>query len=162
MTCNCGSKLNFESCCEPFISGATAPETAEALMRSRYTAYARQEIDYIVQTLIASERPALDTAEIAKWSKESDWQGLEIVSTNEGGLSDENGQVEFIARYALAGKLHEHHEVASFEKSGGKWYFSDGKMIGAEPIRREEPKVGRNDPCPCGSGKKYKKCCAKV
>ena len=30
-----------------------------------------------------------------------------------------------------------------------------------ETFKREQPKVGRNDPCPCGSGKKYKHCCGK-
>ena len=53
----------------------------------------------------------------------------------------------------------EHHERAEFEKIKGEWRFIDGRIIGPEPIRREEPRIGRNDPCPCGSGLKYKKCC---
>ena len=159
MTCNCGSDKSFESCCGPYIAGRATPETAQALMRSRYSAYARQEIDYIISTLVAKERGSLDRDEVSKWSKESDWRGLEILSTEAGGPTDEHGQVEFVARYVLGGNLQEHHELASFEKSGGKWFFADGKIIGPEPIRREEPKVGRNDPCPCDSGKKYKKCC---
>ena len=52
-----------------------------------------------------------------------------------------------------------HHELAEFRKSGDTWYFFDGKMVGPGQFTRETPKVGRNDPCPCGSGRKFKKCC---
>ena len=95
------------------------------------------------------------------WSRESDWRGLEIVSTKKGGEDDTEGTVEFVAQYARHGKEEFHHELAEFAKAEGRWYFVDGKLVGKKPFVRDEPKVGRNDPCPCGSSKKFKKCCGR-
>jgi len=86
--------------------------------------------------------------------------GLDILSTEQGGENDEEGVVEFLARYKLSNVTVPHRERATFRKVDGKWYFVDGKELNAPTVRNEGPKVGRNDPCPCGSGKKYKKCCA--
>jgi SEC-C motif-containing protein len=69
--------------------------------------------------------------------------------------------VEFRAMYTANGEFCNHHEVSRFVKEPDGWKFADGELVGETPIVREEPKVGRNDPCPCGSGKKYKKCCGK-
>ena len=94
------------------------------------------------------------------WSKESEWQGLEILKTTKGGESDTTGTVEFKAHYMVDRARHTHHELSRFEKKDGLWIFTEGQEIN-RPVIRDEPKVGRNDPCPCGSGKKYKKCCGK-
>ena len=72
---------------------------------------------------------------------------------------DVAGRPEFVARYRTKGELQEHHEIATFVKEEGRWYFLDATTPAAETFVREAPKVGRNDPCPCGSGKKFKKCC---
>jgi SEC-C motif domain protein len=66
--------------------------------------------------------------------------------------------VEFVARYRMGGAEHAHHERATFQRHDGRWYFEDGDIVKARPVVREAPKVGRNEPCPCGSGKKFKKC----
>ena len=86
---------------------------------------------------------------------------MEIVATEKGTEQDDEGLVEFIARYSVNGTDFEHHERSYFQRIDGEWKFIDGELVKPEPIVRESPKVGRNDPCPCGSGKKYKKCCGK-
>jgi len=163
--CPCGSGLAYTECCQPLIAGTKLPSTAEALMRSRYSAYAKCEIDYIVDTCSPSERSEekISVKETRKWAEESTWLGLEIVSTEKGGPQDDKGTVEFKAHYEREGKKEVHHERAAFERLGRdkRWYYASGKMV-VETVRRETPKVGRNDPCPCGSGKKYKQCCGKA
>ena len=158
-SCPCGSGSIYPECCEPFVSGMHKPATAEALMRARYTAYTRKKIEYIHQTRHPQARDQHDMEEARKWAENSEWLGLEVVSTEAGGPGDSEGTVEFIARYQVDDEEVEHHELSQFKRVDDEWFFHDGKMIGQEPIRREEPKVGRNDPCPCGSGKKFKKCC---
>lgn len=156
--CPCGSGQALEACCLPVIQGTASASSAEALMRSRYTAFATGHIDHLARSLHPSKRGDFDRKGAEKWSRESQWQGLEVIRSDD--REDGNGaEVEFIARYAQEGQNRVHHEVASFEKLDGSWYFLDGKPYAPPPFRREQPKVGRNDPCPCGSGKKHKKCC---
>lgn len=92
---------------------------------------------------------------------ESNWQGLEIVKTEKGKDKFTTGVVEFKAKYLdQKGNTHIHHEVSEFIKNDkGAWLYDKGAIVGLNPIQRSEPKIGRNDPCSCGSGKKYKKCC---
>jgi SEC-C motif-containing protein len=84
---------------------------------------------------------------------------MEVVSSERGGPEDDTGVVEFIARYAIDGAEHKHHERSDFRRIDGRWFFSNGEKVTSAPIVRAAPKVGRNDPCSCGSGKKFKKCC---
>jgi SEC-C motif-containing protein len=160
MACPCGSSRDYAVCCEPFIEGKEKAPTAEALMRSRYAAYVHARIDYITQTHDPSTRANHDEEAARAWAEDAEWMGLEIVSTEAGGPDDARGEVEFIARYRNDEGEQEHHERSEFRKQNGAWYFTRGDVIGLQPVRRESPKVGRNDPCPCGSGKKHKKCCA--
>ncbi len=157
--CPCGSGRAFDNCCGPYLLGDAAAPTAEALMRSRYTAYAMNSIDYLYKTSGARVQKEFDAASSKRWAESSVWTGLDIVRTEKGGVDDDDGVVEFIAHYSIKDQPFDHHEIASFKKINGEWLFFDGKIVGPEPVRREEPKIGRNDPCPCGSGKKYKKCC---
>ena len=161
-SCPCDSGRTFSECCEPYLNGVRQPETAEVLMRSRYCAYVKKKLQYIHQTHDPKSRDQHDLEEARKWAEDSEWLGLEIVETEKGGVDDNEGIVEFIARYKIGGDELEHHERSEFRRENGVWYFHDGKMVGGEPFRREEPKVGRNDACPCGSGKKFKKCCGKA
>jgi SEC-C motif-containing protein len=133
--------------------------TAEALMRARYTAYTRGEIDFILATMEPERRADTDIDGIREWSENSEWLGLAILSTEEGGPEDTSGVVEFVADYVYDGEERRHHERARFVRLDGRWFFDEGEKIRARPFVRESPKVGRNDPCPCGSGRKYKKCC---
>jgi SEC-C motif-containing protein len=174
MNCACGSGLEFSSCCEPFLAGKSMPETAEKLMRSRYTAFTQVNVEYLKKTLAPESRSDFDEAATKKWAQEAKWKGLQILECKNGGPNDKKGTVEFIATYQVDGEGLDHHEVSQFRKSdSGQWYFVDGDShthaegeghahhhhAKPQTVQRESPKIGRNDPCVCGSGKKYKKCC---
>jgi len=156
--CPCGTGLKYTECCEPFHKKELNAPTAEKLMRSRYSAYAVGNIDHIERTNHPAGRESFDRESSISWSDTSKWLGLEIVSTKAGETTDQVGEVEFNARYEREGKEHVHYEVGLFERIDSVWYYKEAQNIQG-PIRRTEPKVGRNDPCPCGSGKKFKKCC---
>ncbi len=156
--CPCGTQKNYSDCCEPLINGAKA-ETAEQLMRSRYVAYTQVNMDYIQSTHDTATRAELDLDVAQQWASNSDWIGLEIVNTEDGQATDAKGTVEFKAHYRVNGERQQHHELSEFIKKDGEWFYHDGKMPELKQVRRDAPKVGRNDPCPCGSGKKFKKCC---
>jgi SEC-C motif domain protein len=157
--CACGSGTQYNKCCEVYILGKEQAPTVELLMRSRYTAFTNNSIDYLFETHHASTQETLDRDEVEKWSQDSEWEGLSIKKVEKGLESDSIGSVEFIASFKIDGVLQNHHETATFKKEDdGKWYFVDGK-VAAKPYTRAAEKVGRNDPCLCGSGKKYKKCC---
>ena len=168
--CPCGTEKTYGACCEPFIKGTQNPATAEELMRSRYTAFAVGEIAYLKSSLAPEEQKTFDMKSTIEWSKKSTWLGLDIMEVKKGGANDKDGTIEFTAKYSFDGKTLEHHEVAQFRKAGGLWHFVDGEShtheegqghhhaAPRETVVREEPKIGRNDVCPCGSGKKYKKC----
>jgi SEC-C motif-containing protein len=155
------SKLSYEQCCAPFVEGIKKVSTAEQLMRSRYSAYVVKNIGHIDQTQISLENEVFNKEEALKWAESSEWKGLEIRKTQKGGPSDQTGTVEFIAHYQdkASGAELRHHETSLFNKHNGEWKFKEGQIHGAEPLRRLGPKVGRNDPCNCGSGRKFKKCC---
>ncbi len=159
--CYCGSGKPFAHCCEPILNLAQKAETAEALMRARYTAYATCNIDFLYASSGEEVQADFDPEASRRWAEGSEWKGMEVVATEEGGEQDEEGIVEFIARYSVNGTDFEHHERSLFQRVKGEWKFIDGILVKPDPIVRESPKIGRNDPCPCGSGKKYKKCCGK-
>lgn len=159
--CPCGSGLAYSACCEPIIKGKTPAASAEALMRARYSAYVKHEIQFIADSCYRREgENDIDMDETRRWSEESTWLGLKIHGTKQGGPTDEEGIVEFSATYTRNGMKDEHREVAGFKKFDGKWLYVEGNLA-ATTIVRATPKVGRNEPCPCGSGKKYKHCCGK-
>jgi SEC-C motif-containing protein len=171
MQCPCGSNSSYDLCCGRYISGAETPPTAEALMRSRYTAYTQANIAYIAQTLAPESRRTFDGPAAKSWATQAQWLGLKIRATEKGGVADATGVVDFVASCKLNGETIGHHEVSHFRKTDeGQWLFvsddthardeSGQQPGGVQTFVREAPKVGRNDPCPCGSGKKYKKCCA--
>lgn len=158
--CPCGSgKLNTE-CCTPYISGEKPAPTAEALMRSRYSAYVFKELDYLKSTLAPEALDGHDDASVKEWAEQSEWLGLEVHETWAGQESDDTGIVEFSATYAIDGEAMTHRERSHFKKEDGKWLYVDGTMVSGPPVRKEK-KVGRNEPCPCNSGKKYKICCGR-
>lgn len=161
--CPCRSGAPFASCCEPFLVGSAVPETAEQAMRSRYAAYARANVPYLMDTLHPDSREDTDEEGARRWAERSEWLGLEIVATDGGGPGDDEGLVEFIARYRdRKGGLHAHHEVSRFVKHDGRWLFREGHAPQPATVRNPNASVGRNDPCPCGSGRKFKKCCDKA
>ena len=165
MSCPCrvldANPVKFEACCGPIIEGKTAAPTAESLMRARYTAYVKHNIDFIDASQILVEGEAFDKNEALKWAQSSEWKGLEIRKTQKGGAEDNSGVVEFVARYkdVESDREFHHHETAYFAKKDGKWKFKEGQLHAGQPLKRVEPKIGRNDPCSCGSVKKFIKCC---
>jgi SEC-C motif-containing protein len=123
-------------------------------MRSRYSAYTLHNADYLLVTWEQTKKPkAID------FSKENiDWQKLEIINTKKGGINDNKGIVTFKAFYIQHEQEHVMNEISRFVKLKGQWFYLDGtiKSIGKVNIQACE---GKNAPCPCGSGKKFKRCC---
>jgi len=129
-------------------------------MRSRYVAYTRQDIDYIGRTHAEETRGEFDAEAARRWAAEATWQGLEILSTERGGVFDDNGRVMFVATFRQGGATLTHQEVSEFRKTPhGEWRFVRGAAL-AHAVPATSGKVGRNAPCPCGSGRKFKVCCA--
>lgn len=157
--CPCGSGNDYVVCCEPVIIGKKSAETAEQLMRARYTAHVKVEIDFLHDSTHPDYRQGYDHKGTRIWAEKSVWHGLEIVETTQGGSDDEEGEVEFIARFRDKEGLRSHHERGQFKKKKGCWLFTEGTMVKPKPLSVD--KIGRNDPCGCGSGLKHKKCCGK-
>ena len=157
--CPCKSGKSYGECCGPILDGVVKAETAEALMRARYSAYVTEHVQFLKQSATEAVQAEFDEQASTAWSRAAQWHGLEIIRTEKGQPGDQTGVVEFRATYTANNEFCNHHEVATFVKEADCWKFEDGELVGEKPMTREEPKVGRNDPCPCGSGKKYKKCC---
>ncbi|MEP3045570.1 MAG: YchJ family metal-binding protein [Roseibium sp.] len=121
--CTCGSGKTFETCCGRYLSGAELPKTAEALMRSRYSAYTRENIDYLKETLWPKYQAAFDFAATAAWAAENHWTGLSVLETEDGQDNDRDGTVLFEAKYLAGGKLNTHRELSRFRKKSGRWYY---------------------------------------
>jgi SEC-C motif domain protein len=155
--CPCGSAVDFEVCCGPIISGSPAL-TPEVLMRSRFTAFVRGDLDYIEQTHAKEVRDSFNRSAAESTANSVEWVSLEILGTTDGGEDDDTGIVEFTAHFKKDDELQVHHERSNFRREDGRWVYVDGDMNPKGEPRRVD-KVGRNEPCPCGSGKKYKKCC---
>lgn len=155
------SAISYEDCCGPYLQSHKKPSTAESLMRARYSAYAKAQMDFLEKTHLDGRGDRFDAGEALRWAKESEWKGLQVREVKNGQEQDKSGIVTFTAFYKdkKSDKDLEHKEKAHFEKINGDWKFIDGNIEGAGPIKRLEPKIGRNDPCSCGSGKKFKKCC---
>jgi SEC-C motif domain protein len=153
-------KIVFDECCGPYISGQKKAPTAEALMRSRYVAYVLKNVDYIGLTQFHEKFEEFNKEETLQWAQSSEWKGMEIKSLQQGSSQDNEGVVEFVAHYQdkSSGADLKHHETSLFRKQNDEWKFISGRIHGIQPLRRLTEKLGRNDPCHCGSGKKFKKC----
>ena len=158
MSCPCGSDRPTETCCGPYLAGEPAP-TAEALMRSRYTAYVRRDTDYLFATHDPDTLAEVDRESTKRWTREATWLGLKVLDVVKGGPGDQEGEVEFSARWSQKREEHLHHERSLFRKREGRWCYVEGHTPNAVsvPVRRDA-RPGPNAPCPCGSGKKYKRC----
>ncbi len=159
MDCPCGSGNSFCDCCASLIRGDRRAVTAEQLMRSRYSAFATGAIDHVLATMAPKLRRQQDEGALRTWAETSQWCGLEIITVEDGGEDDQQGSVEFMARYRNKDHDELHHERAVFRRHGGHWLYEDGQEISHKKPVLNPGRVGRNEPCPCGSGKKYKKCC---
>lgn len=147
--CPCGSGADYAICCQPFHNNHHAALTAETLMRSRYTAFVLENSEYVLQTWVEKKRPAslnFDGHPVT-------WVGLIINETTNGLETDSTGKVDFTSTYIENGQLCELSEVSDFIKIDGLWYYVNGVCDVAKK------KIERNRSCPCGSGKKFKRCC---
>lgn len=126
-------------------------------MRSRYSAYRQGEAEYLFKTTHPNHRSSSDLEAIKSWSAENSWVKLEVLNTEHGLARNDRGVVEFRAHFTdQEGERQMHHERSRFLKEEGRWYYVDGIQ---DPPDVNDKKIARNDPCPCGSGKKYKRCC---
>ncbi|MFI9509370.1 YchJ family protein [Nocardia sp. NPDC052566] len=121
--CPCGQGEVFDNCCGPVLAGERPAPTAEALMRSRYTAFAVGDRDYLLRSWHPSTRPPG-----LELDPDQRWLFLEILRTERGGLFDDTGLVEFVAHYRADGARDSLHEVSTFERADGAWVYRDGVM----------------------------------
>lgn len=129
MNCYCSSEKEFGDCCQPFIDGTAKPLTAEELMRSRFSAYATVAVEYLIKTTHPSMRKFHDAESIENWAKSNVWKKLEIVAKSGGDAKGEKGTVEFKAYFTDAENVAQvHHELSTFQKELGRWFFVDGKI----------------------------------
>lgn len=126
-------------------------------MRSRYSAHVTGDIHYLITTTLPAQQALLNPTEITEWANRAQWTGLTLRQQKAGQETDEEGWVEFIAAYQANGEAKQHQENSYFKKVQQRWYF----VYPVEGLLNNGTKVSRNAPCPCGSEKKYKKCCAK-
>ncbi len=155
--CACMSGRETDSCCGPVLAGQPA-KTAEALMRARFCAFTSGNMDFLDRTLAPESKDDYDREELKETIENAKPQGLEVRKLEGGQDGDSEGMVEFVARLKVHGEPMAHHERAFFRRENGIWLYVDGEVNPKGQPRHVE-KVGRNDPCSCGSGKKYKKCC---
>lgn len=145
--CFCRSGKEYKHCCAPFHLHTAVPETAEQLMRSRYTAYVLKNIPYIVATTVPSQQTLLETHLLQEWADNTTWLGLEILKTE--NLTKTQSAVEFKAIFQGEKEELTHQERSIFVKIENRWYFIDPTV--SLPTMKQ--------PCVCGSGKKFKHCC---
>lgn len=163
--CPCQSGAVYNLCCEPYHLKQKLVVTPEILMRSRYSAYVVKAIEYIHNTYAPSCRANQSLESIKNWADSVSFINLEIITAPDltNGLvnsftsvkqnTDEEGYVEFIASYIDNTQLCKLHERSRFIRQNQQWFYIDGKIT---PHTNKE--IGRNEICPCGSGKKFKRC----
>ncbi|MDD2324754.1 MAG: YchJ family metal-binding protein [Alphaproteobacteria bacterium] len=144
-------------CCKPLLDGM-APSTPESLVRARYSAHVLGKIEFIEKSSVGRAKAEFSRQDTERFLKDSTWNGLEIHRTESSGPEDETGVVELTFRMTHKGEDYEQRETAFFEKIKGCWFYENSTLNQKkDPIRVAQ--TGRNASCPCGSGKKFKKCC---
>ena len=146
--CPCRSGQTYAACCAPLHQGARQAADAEALMRSRYSAYVRCDIDYIVATTVPAQQALLDCGAMRQWSAGTQWCGLEVLQ-HWPRAGKRHAEVEFKAWFDTMEVRYFHYERSAFVCIEQRWYFLDPTV----------PLPGMKTPCLCGSGKKFKQCC---
>jgi len=126
-SCPCQSNNSYNECCQPYHLGVSKPDTAEQLMRSRYTAYYYRLVDYLVITTHPDKLKRSYRAELTRSIGDTEWTGLTILSTSVGTKKDKIGKVEFVASYEMNGKSDSMQEHSRFRRYKGDWVYYDGK-----------------------------------
>lgn len=133
--CPCGSQLHYMNCCEPYHLGKSIAPTAVALMRSRYSAYSKGHVDYLIQTHHPKTRQKNDRQVISEGIQATRWTGLTILKTQKGTETDHRGMVEFVALYAsnpnqkTTPQIYQLHERSRFVKEKGQWFYVEGDIL---------------------------------
>jgi len=164
--CPCLSGISYQTCCAPLHLGTIKATSPKQLMCSRYSAFVKNDVEYIFATHSPETRHEISIESIHQWNQKCQWLGLEIRTTN---LEKDYGYVEFVAWYKQDNQLTFHHEISRFEQKNidsvlsarlnsphqdRAWYFLDASY--PENVVKLPQ---RNDCCICGSQKKFKKCC---
>ena len=161
--CPCGSGRSLDQCCGPYIDGTVWPGDAETLMRSRYSAYVLGRYQWLVDSTHPDYREGISVEKLTEQARDVEWLRLDVARSENDVPAGKNGElfdvVEFHAYYEMEGIPRQLGERSFFSRQDEKIFYVDGVALRPEAYRRQNPKVGRNDPCPCGSGKKHKKCC---
>ena len=153
--CPCGSGQTFGDCCEPVLAGRHAAADAEKLMRARFTAHVAHDFRFLHETY----RPTAGKPFVEEEGEPPvKWTRLEV-RAHETTTDPDKSFVDFSAYGTEDGVEKVLHEKAEFLRVNGIWFYNREARLGPAPYKATTPKVGRNEPCPCGSGKKYKHCC---
>ena len=150
MRCPCKSNKEFEQCCQPIIQGQIKANSPEQLMRSRYSAYAVGNAEYIIKTYSKISRSKQSLNDIKTWAEQCQWVNLIIHQSN-------NTHVEFSAYFIEENELYVLRENSEFHQEENCWVYHTGNIIENAQL----DKVKRNEPCPCQQSKKFKQCCGR-
>lgn len=152
--CPCNAQQRYEQCCGPLLAGKTQAKTAEQLMRSRFSAFYLADIDYLIRTHHPSQRQADDREGLTDSVENCQWHSLQIILSRQGQAQQHSGEVEFVAYYSKQQQMFQLHENSRFVKEQDRWFYVDGDQLASQnPLE-----LGRNEPCWCGSGSKFKRC----
>lgn len=143
-TCPCSSGKPYADCCAPYLSGQALPKLPETLMRSRYTAFCKGNVDYLIATRHPTKRQMDEREALMDTITHTEWLSLRVLNVSAN-------LVEFVAFHRSQNQIGQLHEKSEFLLQNGRWYYLDGATLPAI-------KLERNDLCWCGSGKKLKKC----
>jgi SEC-C motif domain protein len=158
--CHCGANFTFEQCCQPYLSGVKQPPTAESLMRSRYSAFVVEDINYIKDTMTGEMLKNFSYDQTLAYAQSVTWQRLNVIASSADDPAATTAWVEFEVYYILNGIEKCLYEYSSFERMENRWFYIDSEKSRLTDCGDKTlSNLGRNDKCHCGSGKKYKKCC---
>ena len=169
MHCPCGSQLLIDDCCLPIIEHKKVASSPEHLMRSRYTAYTLKNAKYIYDTYAEKNRNQQSIPDIQDWADQTKWLKLTILhsssfpnlstdkNTKYAKINDDMPTVTFSASYIFENKLFTMTEQSRFTIENNQWHYVDGEYSSDDG----EKLPNRNSNCPCGSTKKFKRCCGK-
>ncbi len=158
LPCPCGTGRTFGACCEPILSQKEKAPDAERLMRSRFSAHVARDFAHLHRTYLpTSKEPYVPDGEAGG----TDWTRL-VIHSHTLGPKDGFAYVDFTAYFKEGDAERALLEKAEFQLIDGTWFYTRPVRQGPAPIKAGQAKVGRNDPCPCGSGKKHKQCCLKA
>ena len=155
--CPCQSGRRYERCCQPYLNNEKTAPTAEALMRSRYSAFYEGNLDYLIATHHPNYRKNQERSLLERSLLSTQWLHLQILSTHKGQRKDQQGSVEFVAAYRersaamLTAAVRQLRERSEFVKENAQWFYTVGETRSPFIPKREQP-------CWCGSGKAFKRC----